>query len=479
MSTYKYRDARRQAIMDALAVLPNEQPDLKNVLEAEQAALQTDDWTATDETFEAVAADWLWHHVPDFKVLLDRDPVLLASGITSTLTPEQVSAIQAASVPHTTPMPPDDYFAKILIAVDNDEAKLSEIVQAAHQVWLLGDEHIGPYPYDDIGVLLPVRLETLFDEPASKNNNDPERWKVSIRVIPDEASICRDNAFVSKDEIKALLAFWKLIQQPGAVSDTWLDGKDAEVAWKQISTRIRPERASWLVANLELQVDADDLNVILPADMPDKLQPNRVEGMPPELNLFAVTTTIINGDNHHSIGRLPMDKDKQINNALLQLELPSNLNKEKDSWWASWEKAKEVGLGGEYFLPVDMAPQNIEALYVVGIGEEKPDNHFTKQSDAGELSISRLGVATNSVQGKNTGDPINWLKVTQTRLANRLHPAVQNNTGTKLQQHLTGKPDTIPFFPGSDMPDDTLLSQHMVRALWSAWASLVQQLVLV
>lgn len=475
MSTYKYRDARRQNITDALAALLNEQPDLKNVLEAEQAALQTDNWTTTDETFEAVAADWLWHHALNFKTLLDKDPVLLVLGIVSTITPEQVTAIQAASVPHTTPNPPDDYFAKILLAVDNDEAKLSEIVQAAHQIWLLGEEQVGPYPFDDVGVLLPVRLETLFDEPASKNNNDPDRWKLSIRVIPDEASICRDNTFVSKDEIKAVLAFWKQIQQPGAVSDTWLEGKDAEVAWKQISIKIRPERASWLVANLELQVDADDLNIVLPADMPDKLQPNRVGGMPPELNLFAVTTILINGDNHHSIGRLPMDKDKQIDIQSLELSLPSKLIKEKDelipvkdSWWASWEKAKEVGLGGEYFLSIGINPQNIEALYVVGIGEEKPDDHFTKQSIAGELSISKLGVATNSVQGKNTGDPINWLKVTQTRLANRLNPAAQNNVGTKLQQHLTGKPDTVPFFPGADLPDDTLLSQHMVRAFWPA-----------
>lgn len=468
MSTYIYRDARRHNIIDALAALDDEQADLKEILEKEQIALQTDDWTATDETFEAVAADWLWHHFFNFAGLVNKDPVLMAIGAVSTLTPLQIAAVRHASVPHATRFPPHDYLAKILVAVDDDEAKLTEIVQAAHQVWLFGREEIGDYPFDDVGVLLPVRLETLFDEPASKDNGDPDRWKLSIRVIPDEASVCRDNLFVSKDELKALVAFWKLVQQPGVLSEVWLDGDDAKVAWKQLSTRIRPERASWLAASLEVEIDADDLKVVVPADMPEQSQSNRVGGIPPEMNIFAVTTGLIGGESHHSIGRLPMDKDKMIDNELLQLELPSNLNETKKSWWASWEKAKEVGLGGEFFLPLSITPQNIEALYVVGIGEEKPNDHFKKQSIAGELSISKLGVPTNTVHGKNAGDPINWLKVTQSRLANRLNPVAQNNVGSDIQVHLTGQPDAIPIFPGSDLTDDTLLSQHMVRALWPA-----------
>ena len=468
MSTYQYRDKRRQDITDALAALGDQQADLKKILEDEQSALQMDDWGVTDETFEAVASDWLWNHQPDFPALLNNDPVLIAKGAASSLTPEQVTAIRDASIPHTTTVPPANYLELILAAVDNDTAKLAEIIQCAHQAWLSGGEEKGDYPFDDVAVMLPVRLETLFDKPESEHNMDPERWKLSIRVIPDEASICRDNDFVSQDEIKALVAFWKAIQQPGVLSETWLDGMNAEVAWSQLGSRIRPERASWLVSNLELVIGADHLNVVLPPEMPEQAEPNRVGGIPPELNIFAVTAALIDGKNHHAVGRLPKDLNKQVDTGSLILELPSEISNAKESWWASWEKAKELGLGGEFLLDKGITPDNIEALYVVGIGDERPEEHFSRQSIAGELSVANLGTATNTVQGKNTGKPINWLKVTQTRLADRLHPVAQNNVGTKLQTQLTGKPDAIPIFPGSELPDDTQLSQEMVRALWPA-----------
>ena len=138
--------------------------------------------------------------------------------------------------------------------------------------------------------------------------------------------------------------------------------------------------------------------------------------MPPELRVFAVTNVAIDGRTHHPVGRLPMAEDQQIDPAQLALPLPGELDeeaiadpaqllaKEQKRWWASWETAKAVGLGGEWLLPVGMTPQNIDALYVVGIGDETPEAHFKAQVDAGEMGVLRLGAPTNTVRGAAAAD---------------------------------------------------------------------------
>ena len=470
MNTYTIRDTRKQKLILALAAVASEPADLRSVLEAEQSALETDNWTVTDDTFKAVAVDWIWQNFMVIKQLADKDPALLALGAPSLLTDAQALAISNINLPHT-PMAPDNYLDQVLIAVDNEEAILSELLQSAHQAWFAAGMQKTAYPFDDVGVLLPLRLETLFDTPGSKFNDNPLSWKLSIRVLPDEASICRDNTFLSTDEVKSLQTFWQSIQQPGDVKASWLNGDEAKIAWTILSTKMRPERAAFLVATVNIQIQDAIIQIILPADMPEKAVPNRVGGMPPELKIFAVSNEVINGTDHHFIGRLPMDKDKFIDTASLTLPLPSEVVKEKECWWANWEKAKTVGLGGEFIFPVGITPQNIQAIYVVGIGEETPDAHFTTQIDGGELSIARLGDATNTIKGAATGDPVDWQKIAQNRLANRLTPSsVSMNTGDKMAQCLTGRSGSLPFFAGADAVDDTLRGNDLVKALWpSLW----------
>ena len=470
MNTYTIRDIRKQKLILALAALPPEPGDLRAVLEEEQAALETDNWTVTDDTFKAVAIDWIWQNFMVIKQLADKDPALLALGTPSLLTDAQSLAISNINLPHT-PMPPDNYLDQLLIAVGNEDAILLELLQAAHQAWFISGMEKTAYPFDDVGVLLPLRLETLFDAPGSKFNDDALSWKLSIRVLPDEASICRDNTFLSTDEVKSLQTFWQSIQQPGDVNAGWLDRDEAKIAWTMLSAKMRPERAAFLVATINIQIQDGIIQMILPADMPEKATPNRVGGMPPELKIMAVSNGVINGTDHHFIGRLPMDKNKFIDTASLTLPLPSEVVKEKESWWANWEKAKAVGLGGEFIFPAGITPQNIQAIYVVGMGEETPEAHFTAQIDGGELSIPKLGDATNTIKSSATGDPINWQKNAQNRLANRLTPfSIPMNTGDKIAQCLTGRTGSLPFFAGADTVDDTLRSNELVKALWpSLW----------
>lgn len=470
MDTFKYRDARQDKLTQVIAALPAAHMDLLGVLTDEQKSLTTNDWTVTDASFTAVATDFVWKNFTAIDVLVNKDPVQVATDSAPVITAAQLAAIGAVSMPHNA-LPPPDYLNQILGAVDNDQEIFEEIVLAAHQAWLSAGIENASYPYDDVAVLMPVRLETLFDAPASPLNDDPVKWKLSIRVIPDEASVCRQNAFISRDEGKSLISFWEAIQQPGNPNKSWLETPEADIAWKKLSTHIRPERAAWLVSAIDIKINPDKIDLVLPNDMPPEPELNRIAGFPPELNIFAVTPTPVNGADHFPVGRLPMDPDTTINMANLVLPLSSDLKKQKDSWWASWEIAKAVGLGGEYLLPEGITPDNIDALYVVGIGEEKPEKLFTDQINSGELTLPRLGDATNTVHGNNTGTSVDWQKTAATRLDMRLNPApVSENAGSRIQQHLTGAADSLPFFPGSDKPDDTLMSQQLAQALWpSLW----------
>jgi hypothetical protein len=472
MNTFLHRDARIQKLQAALLALGGAPHDLRAPLETELEALQNDNWSVGDRTYLSVGADWLWSTRLTLKAQVDDDPALLALGQQANLTEAQAAAVE--TLPHFPGGPPPDYLDQVRAALAGDAAIFQELLHAAHRRWIVQAPAERLYPFDDVGVLLPLRLETLFDEPASRFNADPTRWKLSLRVTPDEASIARDNRHVTRDEQKALARFWNAVKQPGAPDAGWLDGDAAGIAWQQLCDQVTPARAAWLAANLETQLDGETVVVLPPVDMPDQSQPNRVGGMPPELHVVATTNVPIAGALEHTLGRLPMEADKQIASGALTFPLPSVAEDERSRWWSDWEMAKSVGLGGEWLMPEGMTPQNIDALYVVGIGDETPENHFRAQVDAGEMGVLRLGVPTNAVHGNAAADlgkaGGDWRKIAQLRLRQHANPAqsLLSGVGRSLQQHLIGSEQELPFFLGADSFDDTQDSRRMVHALWPA-----------
>lgn len=472
MNTFIYRDARRERVETALTALGAEPSELRTLLATELQALQNEDWTVSDRTYAAVGADWLWETRLTLKLQVDEDPALLALGEPARLSEAQAGAVE--TLPHFPGGPPPDYLDQVRTAVDGDLEVLTELLHAGYRRWLLQPAAERLYPFDDVGVLLPLRLETLFDAPASEHNPHPERWQLSLRVIPDEASICRDDAFVSADERKAVTAFWNAVELPGNPAPDWLDGEDAAVAWQQLCARVAPARAAWLISALDAARVDERITVTPPSAMPPGPQPNRVGGMPPELQVFITTTTAVDGATEHAIGRLPMEPDQRITAENLTLAVPSNLDEERSSWWNDWATAKAVGLGGEWLLPSGMTPNNIETLYVIGLGDERPDAHFKAQADAGELGVLRLGAPTNTIHGQSAADlalaGADWLAVAQARLLQKIAPehSPYSQVGRNLQDHLIGDGPDLPFYPGADGADDTVLSQIMVKALWPA-----------
>lgn len=472
MNTFLHRDVRRQKLEEALVALGEAPHALREPIQAELVALQVDDWTVSDRTYLAVGEDWLWDVRLTLKMLVDDDPVLLALNQRALLGEEEAGAIEM--LPRSPGRPPVGFLDQVRHALGGDEAILTELLHAGHRRWVVQSSDERHYPFEDVGVLLPLRLETLFDEPDSRYNDDPSRWKLSLRVLPDEASICRSNTHVSAGEVKAITDFWNGVRRSGLPVLHWLEGEQAEVTWRQLCARVTPARAAWLVANLETQLDDTRVNVLLPPDMPKEPLANRVGGVPPVLHVIAISNIDINGTAEHMVGRLPVNPDEQIRGEMLTLPLPATHDDERTRWWFDWEEAKRVGMAGDWLLPTGVTPQNIEALYVVGVGDEEPEAHFRAQVDAGELGVLRLGSPTNAVRGKAAADLGNdvedWRKVAQIRLHQRVHPEqkVLRGAGEHLHRYLVGSASELPFFPGADNFETTRDSQRMVQALWPA-----------
>ena len=470
MTTFTYRDLRRQRVSEALAAVPEPPADLRAALEREQLALQANDWTVTDRTYLAVGEDWLWATRLQLRDAVNADPVFTALGTSTALTDEQGVAI--AAIPRGPGGPPANYLVQVRAAIADDPAILTELVHAAYQIWIRRSIAKRAYPFDDVGVLLPLRLETLFDAPQSTYNNDLTRWKLSLRVVPDEASICRDNAHVSAGELSALETFWQAVRQPGDLTPGWFDTDEAGVAWAMLCHQVTPPRAAWLAANLLPLIEGDGLRVDLPPDMPAAPQANRVGGLPPQLQVWAITRDVNSVQIRHGIGRLPMADDTTINATALLLPLPDTADNTRHAWWASWDTAKAVGLGGEWLLDEGLTPDTLETLYVVGLGDESPEAHFRAQSDAGEMGVLRLGTPTNTVHGAKAADlatdAAGWRQVARARVHQRLNPdsTFASHSGIAIERHVTGSSARLPFFPGADAPDDTQDSQRMAQALW-------------
>jgi hypothetical protein len=471
MTTFAYRDRRLQRIGDALDA-GGADPAVVASLEDERSALGTDDWTVTDRTYVAVAEDWLWATTEHLKELVDADPVFLASGTAAILSDAQATAIGA--LPRDPGGPAQAFLDGVHVIIDDVDEVFTELVDAAHHAWLQQPVADRAYPFDDVGVLLPLRLETLFDAPQSPHNDDPERWKLSLRVVPDEASIRRDDAHVGDDELAAVLRFWQSVRLPGSFDPGWLDGDEAGVAWATLSAQVTPARAAWLVAAVLPELDGESIRVEPPPDMPTKALANRVGGLPPSLVVSAITRDAANVATWHEIGRLPMDDTRTIDPEALLLALPDALATARDAWWTSWPAAIAVGLGGEWLLDDGLAPETLDSIHVVGIGDEPPDAHFRAQSDAGELGALRLGSPTNAVHGVPAAslatDADGWRRVARARIAQRLDPTIDvaTSTGDNIERHLTGASGALPFFPGADGPDDTQDSQRLAQALWPA-----------
>ena len=221
----------------------------------------------------------------------------------------------------------------------------------------------------DIGVLLPVRIETRF--------KGGDLW---VRVVPDEPWFLRDDPRISTDELLALRRYLAASRAPGP------DGIPA--AWRHLAGQVGAPRAVYLHRQFVTTAADGSLSVRPPGPHEVRTEPAlpRVSGFPTELVVWL-------GDGHgfKEVLRLTVDRTRLLAD-FADAEDPGDRR-----WWEDWDEAVDVGMAG--VVPASALTGPIDALYVTGLGDGDPAGHFAGLAAEGRIGLLEPGTPTNSVDG--------------------------------------------------------------------------------
>ncbi|MFC5142935.1 hypothetical protein ACFPK1_32260 [Actinomycetospora rhizophila] len=229
-----------------------------------------------------------------------------------------------------------------------------------------------------IGVLLPLRLETRFVEPPAPAGS----WTLRVRVVPDAASLDRHQPLATTGELDAVEAMWR-------ATGGDLSRDDAASPWREFAARVGAGRAAWLVRTFPpVQEPGGDIGIERPGETREGLDTGRVVGLPATLELWM------------GRGGAPPQRaaELSVDASGLSLEF-ADPGSGEDRWWTSFAEARRVGLGTELDLGPAF-PDDIDVLYVIGLGTASPGTVLGAHRDAGVLGIPALGAPTNAVDGE-------------------------------------------------------------------------------
>ena len=308
-----------------------------------------------------------------------------------------------------------------------------------------------------VGVLLPLRIETRFRAPEVGR----PQWQLRVRVFPESAAIDRRGGPARANEIDALRRFWRDI-------DGDLRHPNAASAFHILSDALGPPRAAWLARSVPVRrtdvggaIDVDPV-VVGP---PDYRSFQKAVGLPDQLEVWAARA-----GNPPSLlaTMLPIDRAALGAQADLHARFTDPAVSGDDvslpeTWWLSYDEAKKVGLGVDIDVGV-VAPNDIDALYVIGVGRDSATQLFEAHAAAGELAVLAPGTPTNTVEGEPTTDlgrdPARWLATA--RRTGLDQPAV-----ALLERALTGGRARLGALHGGDV-DLVAPARSMVGSLWPA-----------
>lgn len=464
---------RRKALLDQ-AVQTNGPAAQQALAEAERLA----EAASRDLTDRACCLALLAHlarpDLVDGSQLLDlltADPALTALGRAPLLTPPAATALVSAAREREAAggrIGPAD--VPTLQDTAGTDA-FDELAGVVHGRWLAVPPVQRPYLERDVAVLLPVRLETMIPP-----EDDRTLW---LRIVPDEASILRDDPVPKPAEAARLSAMWQetaaaLTPAEQALGlDDWLDRPAGRQAFATLCSHVGAARAAWLTtacpptATSGGTVTVDTSRV---ADTPPAA--NRVGGLPARLEVWWA----FGDDAPEPAASTRPDPDALVFDVIGAGHGDTDGDAERTRWWADWTAAKNAGLGVEIPFPDGRSPDDLRTLYLVGIGDDAPEQLLRAQIDAGEVATLPLGAPTNAVDGRQAAplgdDPATWLPIAQAGLRALGSPHPEEDA---LTRSLAGDGAGLPPFPRAAGPDE--LDQTLVRALWPAlWGHTLRDL---
>jgi hypothetical protein len=291
----------------------------------------------------------------------------------------------------------------------------------------------------EIGVLLPMRIETRFID------RGPAGWALRVRVVPDAVSISSHDAAPSTLELDAVEAMWR------AAGSANLESAKGRAAWRTLARLVGPETASYLARTFPL-VHGPDGGITI--DRPDLTRTGmhspQLHGLPPTMELWLARA----GQPARRVATLtPL-----VSEIDLDLNDPDST---KQPWWTSFAEAVRVGLAAELDLGTAV-PDDIDTLYLVGIGGGDPGALLTAQADSGRLGMIAPGTPTNSVDGEpaaSLGDDDAWRRLVRVR--------AEKQPGANAVRAAWGAPADLPGVLDGE-PSHRELNSDLVRALWPA-----------
>lgn len=289
-----------------------------------------------------------------------------------------------------------------------------------------------------IGVLLPMRLETRFVEPDAVGG----AWTLLVRIVPDAVALDRHQRLATVAELDAVEAMWRA--SAGDVS-TEVGARQ----WRVLAARTGPSRALWLARTFPPVPEDGSFTISRPAEVREGLEVGQVAGLPDALELWLGRA----GAAPQRVAELPVVP------ALLRLAFPDPDSGET-RWWTSFDEAVRAGLGARIDLG-PARPDDIDVLYLVGLGDGDPAELFAAHRDAGILGVLRMGTPTNSVDGEPAADlardPEIWRQL--------LLGGTEQVSSRLLDLALTGSSGALLPLPAADT-DHTVLDRALVMALW-------------
>lgn len=292
----------------------------------------------------------------------------------------------------------------------------------------------------EVGVLLPVRLETRF-----LDRGPAQGWALRVRVVPDAVSISNRDETPSELELDSIEAMWR---QAGSGN---LESAKGRAAWLALARLVGPETAAYLARTFPpVLLPNGDITINRPQQLRTGMHAPRLHGLTPTMELWLARS---GGSPSLAATLTPLVSDID-----LDLDDPDST---KQPWWTSFAEAVRVGLAAELDLGTAL-PDDIDALYVVGIGGGDPGALLAAQGDSGRLGLIRPGSATNTVDGEPTislGDDEEWRRLVRVRAGQQ--------AGANAVRVALAAPASLPGIVGGES-NHHAVNSRLVQALWPA-----------
>jgi hypothetical protein len=277
-------------------------------------------------------------------------------------------------------------------------------------------------------VLLPLRLETRF------TGN-----RLRVRVIPDEPWYDRHDPQPSAAELADLERYL-------TVAADRPERPEAQDAWRVFAGQHGPGRAVWLVRTFPLAAG----RVARPAQLREDFRFTDLTDFPEQLEVWLAR----GGEPPALAATMPVDATR------LRLDPPDRDEPDDQRWWESWDEAVRAGLATE--IEIDGNVNDIDALYVVGLGTTTAAALFAKHRDAGQLGLLAPGTPTNTVDGEPAADlgtdPMPWLELLGRGAA---------TSERQVSLALTGDRELLGPLPGDPRPFQRW-ARVLLTGLWPA-----------